>query len=406
MALAGFLITLPRYTELGKTFYILLLLCASGYLLVNIRRLGKTTGAERLFFGVVILNFLWIAFCYYFNGEPADGHSFLWGRHFYFLFMIALFFLFRGLRISMHFVLLVVVFSLCLSFVDIIIGISQGLDYRFKGMNPNAFAPIQLVLTAIALIYFYINPADPRRWLALAAAGLGIAAIVFSKSKNSWLTLVILGLLSVFYLTRSRPTGQRIGAFAGIMLVMSSFYLLPPVQSRIDIGLANIYAFFEEEDPQATERLGTFGTRMQLWKVGWFAFTQSPLTGIGVGGLKPLAQNNLQTIGVHHSILRHAKYVHNQYLAALATRGLPGVALVLLLLCVPIYIAASHRVHDRDDEWARLALIILCLAYLIGNIFEDHLETKPAIMFITVLIPYFLAILSRSQDSPTTEQPP
>ncbi len=73
-----FIVMLPRYNEIAKNWFALLILLALAYLVFNIRQLKNTAPAERLFFGAVIINFLWIAFCFYANGEPGRGAS-LWG---------------------------------------------------------------------------------------------------------------------------------------------------------------------------------------------------------------------------------------------------------------------------------------------------------------------------------------
>ena len=89
-------------------------------------------------------------------------------------------------------------------------------------------------------------------------------------------------------------------------------------------------------------------------------------------------------------------YVHNQYVAALATRGLPGLILMLLVLGLPIYIAMTHKPSGHSGEIARLSILLVCLVYLIGNLPEDHLETKPAIMFLSIMLPWLLARISQS----------
>ncbi len=97
---ALFVVMLPRYTDTAKTWFALLILIALIYLIANFRQLRQTSTAERAWFAVIVAEFAWIAFTYYFNGEPGHGYSFVWSRHFYMLFMIPLFFLLREVKIS------------------------------------------------------------------------------------------------------------------------------------------------------------------------------------------------------------------------------------------------------------------------------------------------------------------
>ncbi len=170
-----FIIMLPRYDDVAKAWFVILILTAFGYLVFNFKEIKSTTGAERAFLGVVIANFLWIAFTYYINGEPGQGSSFLWGHHFYLLFVIPLFFLFRKVTVSDRVIILILFSSILFSLTDIVIALSQNIDHRLQGMNPNAFGPIQLCLSGILLFHFIEKPGQGPRWLALAGFTLGIA---------------------------------------------------------------------------------------------------------------------------------------------------------------------------------------------------------------------------------------
>ena len=86
-----FIVLLPRYTDTAKIWYVLLILTGFFYLVFNPSQVRRSSTIERIFIGVVILNFLWIAFCYYVNGAPERGQSLLWGRQFYFTFLVFLF---------------------------------------------------------------------------------------------------------------------------------------------------------------------------------------------------------------------------------------------------------------------------------------------------------------------------
>ena len=97
---AVFVLTLPRFTDMSKAWFVALIMFGFFYFVFNFKQLAQTTHKERLFFAAVILNFLWMAFSFYLNGEPGRGASFLWSRHFYFIFLVALFFLFRKVNIS------------------------------------------------------------------------------------------------------------------------------------------------------------------------------------------------------------------------------------------------------------------------------------------------------------------
>jgi len=112
-----------------------------------------------------------------------------------------------------------------------------------------------------------------------------------------------------------------------------------------------------------------------------------------------MAEANSERYQVN-KIVHKYKYVHNQYIAALATRGIPGLILFLLFLSLPLYIAMSKRATDDETEAARLSLMLICMTYLIGCLGEDHFEGKSATMMVTVFIALLLARLSSAHGIP------
>lgn len=396
-----FIVTLPRYTDFAKNWFALLILLALAYLLLNLRQLKHTAPMERLFFAAILVNFSWIAFCFYANGEPGRGASFVWGRHFYFLFVLPLFFLFRKIEISDRLIVLTLCVSVTVSLGDILIDLGQGADHRVQGMNPNAFGPVQLCMTGMLLIYFTENPQNSLRWISLFGFLTGLATVILSQSRNTWLTLAVLSVAFVFYLARSIPAKKRVGLTVSFLLLLSASYLLPIVEQRVNRGLVSINDYFSSEDYRDDTRLGSFGKRVELWKTGWNIFLENPFLGVGVGGFKIESKANSERYQVN-DFVKGKRYVHNQYIAALATRGLLGLILFLAVMLIPIYIAMSAKSQARDSRVARLSIILIGLTYLIGCIAEDHFEGKSAIMFTGVLLPLLLARISthgQQQDS-------
>ena len=224
-------------------------------------------------------------------------------------------------------------------------------------MNPNKFGPIQLCLTAMLFFYFIELPDRPLRWIALGRSLLGLITVLFSLSRNTWLTLAILGVAFFFYFTRRLPVSKKMGLVIGLVILAGATYSLPMVQKRIDQGLQSIEIYFASEDYRDDSRLGSFGKRMELWKTGWYIFRENPLLGVGVGGFKPAAEANAERYRVNDYVKRK-RYVHNQYLAALATRGIPGLILFLLVMIIPVYIAMRASSDTPSRTVARLSILV------------------------------------------------
>lgn len=392
----GFVVLLPQYTDLAKDFYYLLALIALAYFGLNLQQLATLDRPLQLLFAVIALNFAWIAFTFYVNGQPGRGASFLWNRHFHLLMLVPLFFLFRRVRLRDDLILFALLASVVVTLGDIAVDLYRGEKFLHKGMNPNAFGPILLAIGAILLFH---GLAQPQRWLkflSLTGCVLAITCVILSKSRNTWMTFAILVLILAIYLTRALPAWKRVGVAVTITLVLTSTYLIPVVKSRIDQGFGDITAYAARNDFRDSSGLQAIGIRVELWKTAWLTFVESPLLGVGVGGFQESARANSERFRVN-DVVHEFKYAHNQYLAALATRGVPGLLLLMMFMLLPIYIALAKARDGPGERIAQASIIAISLTYLIGNLAEDHFETKPATVFVVVFLALFLARLSYSE---------
>lgn len=388
----GFTITLPRFTDTAKYFFGLLALTGLTYFIFNLSEIKILPTEKKLFFILLLINFAWIAISFYWNYEPGRSDSFLWGRHFFFLFLIPLYFLFKKINIPDHILLFSVFFSVLVSFVDICIDLGQGVDHRFQGMNPNSFGPIQLCLTGFLLFCFFFKSKKWEKYFAAAGFLLGSFTVILSQSRGAWLAIPALILFFIFYFARKYSLSRKVLVSVAIFSVLSSTYFLPIVNQQINPAVENISAYFSSNNPNDESRLGTFGSRMELWKTGWNLFLENPIMGVGVGQFKVEAIQNYQRYKVA-DLAKDYHYVHNQYIATLATRGVLGLIFFIILITLPICISISKKNIDRDKKIAQFSIIFICLAYIISSIPEDHFETKPAIMFIATFLALFLAKL-------------
>ncbi len=391
-----FVVLLPRYTDLAKDFYYLLALIALAYFGLNLRQVAILDRPQQLLFAVIALNFAWIAFTFYVNGQPGRGASFLWNRHFHLLMLVPLFFLFRRVRLRDDLILFALLGSVLVTTGDIAVDLYRGVDYRHTSINPNGFGPILLAFSAILLFHALENSQRWRKILAFSGCAIAIACVILSKSRNTWLTGAILILILAIYMTRALPAWKRIGIAITITLILMSTYLMPIVKSRIDQGIGDVTAYIARDDYSDATPLQSIGVRAELWKTAWLTFVENPLFGVGVGGFPESARANSQRFQVNE-VVHEFKHPHNQYLGALATRGVPGLLLLMMFMLLPIYIALSKARDGPGERIAQASVIAICLTYLIGNLAEDHFESKVATVFVVVFLALFLARLSYSE---------
>ena len=384
-AFVMFILLLPRYTDYSKFFFYLLCLTSLAALVSSFKEYSSITLLEKIFLFILVLNFAWISFCYYFNGEPGRGSSMVWDRHSYFLMLIPLFFLFRRYQVQADIFLIALFVSVSVAMVDIMIDIYSGIDYRDKGMNPNAFGPIQLCLAGIFLFTFLFSSIKWQRVISSLGFIIAVGTVILCKSRGVWLAIPFLGLFFVLYLGNNWSLFKKLIALGLIASICASLYFIPFVKDRVDSGISQTRDYLVTENFDAAVYANSPAWRLQLWEAAWKIFLDKPVTGIGIGGYQP-AITEFET----HSPIHVLQHPHNQYLNALATRGIPGFLLLLAILIIPIAIARERERIDYSVRISSASLIFISITFAIGNLTADHFEQQPTIMFYVALMAFLL----------------
>lgn len=401
-ALVIFIFLLPRQTDNSKPWFYSVCLIGLAHLAYHFRKFDQFEPRLKIFFVFVALFFLWSLFSFYFNDQPGNGRSILWNRHFHLLMIVPLCFLFARIRISFDILLIAFSLTSLIAILEILRAIYLGTHYLNQGINPNAYGPILLGYAGFLLFSFLYNPDRWRRGLALAGFMLAMAAVILSKSKGTWLAIPVLTVFFVFYLPYTWSRLKKIYLLITLIALIVSSYLLPPVGSRIDLAIDNLTQYFATDDLQDPSRTSAAGTRLELWKSAWKIFLENPVTGAGPGGFKSSSNKNAEGFGVNE-VVKRFEHPHNQYLNALATRGIPGLILLLGLLLLPIMIAFKTRSLDREVGMAGATLIFICITYLIGNLVDDHLENKPTIIFFVLMLGLLLGRINLFHGDSTVQ---
>jgi O-antigen ligase len=391
-----FVLCLPRYRDIAKHWFYLYSLISVAYFVVHIRAWKDTIAPERFLFGVLVLNFAWLLFSFYINEEPGRGASIIWNRHFHLLLLIPLYFLFKRVDIAHRVVLIALLGSTFFSFADILVDFAQGVEYRFKGMNPNKFGPIQLCIGGILFCYFVRGRGRTEKTLALAGCAISIVTVLLSQSKATWVALLVVAVVIPVALWRSWSVTRLSVVVLLSVTVLASTYFLPIVKTRIEAATLNITEYVATDDDRKKSIGGTFGDRMELWKIGWWMFQQRPVTGLGPGSVQIEVRNRNESYPADR-FDKDYKYLHNQYITAMATRGFPGLVLLLLILGVPVYIAIRNK-SDSGEDLPSLAILTIILVYMVVSIPDDHFESKGPIMFFATFMAYYLAKMSSARE--------
>jgi O-antigen ligase len=197
--------------------------------------------------------------------------------------------------------------------------------------------------------------------LALLAGLSGILGSLLSGTRGGWLALPF---LLVLWFRTSRdllPNVWRYISVGLVALVITGAALLPG--SNVAPRLAE--AVSEAQQFLAGEARGSVGLRLEMWRGGVMLWSEKPLLGYGEGGV----------VGRIHALIADGQLspriqrfdqLHSDIIDTAARRGLVGVAMLLMLYGVPLWLF-WRRLRSADSAEIQLmagAGMMVCVAYI------------------------------------------
>jgi O-antigen ligase len=281
--------------------------------------------------------------------------------------------------------------------------IATGLDYRAGGSKGKAipFGDIATLATVLSLLAACVFFQARRRaaWLFVLAAFAGLYASLASGTRGAWIffptALIVIGI----YLLQQFPAYRRAILLGGLGLMLAGGIALVQsgqLQERLTSAVSEIQNYVPGDSVQAGNSLGE---RFEMWRAAWMAFREHPLLGIGVGQLngyfKQAAGQGLisSAIAEFDQGAGHT-HAHNDYIHALATRGLLGLTSLLLLYFVPLAVFARAAMFAQGHA-ARApgyAGILTILGYMQFSLTDSILLMRITAGFFVLLCSWLLAL--------------
>ena len=131
-----------------------------------------------------------------------------------------------------------------------------------------------------------------------------------------------------------------------------------------------------------------------MWAVSLDALKESPVIGTGLDGFSK--QNRSEK--AEGNVSFYFDHAHNEYFEILASRGLIGMSIFLLM----IGSLASTYYKYRHSIYAKAGLIAL-MQYLIYSLSETFFTTKFTIMYFVVLHSFLLVAMYKEQQNQAQE---
>jgi O-antigen ligase len=213
----------------------------------------------------------------------------------------------------------------------------EALRAGFRRVEATANHPLEFSVTmAIALvlaIYFAYNGGPRRRLERWLGVGILALAMILSVTRSGIIGISASGLILLWsYSWRRR---------AQALALVGSFLLLVYLAIPGMLGTLRYYFLSASSDPSVTGRIVRYPAAFNL-------YAQAPWFGRGFKTLIPNVYLGLVGIGT----------LDNQYLTTLIEMGIVGLAAILLVMLVPLFMAWTARRHMSDPKSRDLALTL------------------------------------------------
>jgi putative inorganic carbon (HCO3(-)) transporter len=229
-----------------------------------------------------------------------------------------------------------------------------------------------------------------RTWWMLPGAGITVAALALTYSRNAWLGLLAgaLGLV----LTARRTT--RIAAVLVATLALVSVAMPGPVAQRAR-------SMIDVEDPTVRDRVA-------MWRAGLAMIAQNPLLGVGPGEVRAWYQHYRRPEAIRLS----TGHLHNSPIQIAAERGLPALGVWVWLWMV--FFREGWRILRRAGRESpeRRALVCASLTgvagFLVAGLFEHNFGDGEVVMLVYALmaLPWVVARELAPPPAPSPVQRP
>ncbi len=247
------------------------------------------------------------------------------------------------------------------SYVDLTV--NEGMPGRVYAMfeNPNAFAEVLAMLIPLAVALMLASKGWSGRFLGLVSCLLGLAAILMTYGRASWVGLAVAAVLFVFLWNRKLLPVM-------ILLGLGVIPILP------DTIFNRILTIFNTKDTSTTSRFPLYSAALRL-------LAARPLIGAGLG--TDAVRQAVKDLNFYHGVAPFV-HAHDVYLQVWAESGLLGLFSFLGAMGWNIKNAAKAAASDSCPKQVRLIAIggaSAMFGLLVCGI-ADYMWNYPRVMVI------------------------
>ena len=259
----------------------------------------------------------------------------------------------------------------------------------FGIFNPIFFANHSLLFSYISFLGFYWfrqNRLPKMSWLCLIGSMSSIVGMLLAGSRGALVALPVLIVLIVIYLFWEKKF-WLVGSFAFVVVISVAIVWQSQsltLKNRLDLIPKEINSYINQGAD-----LTSVGIRIYIWETAWHAFLEKPIIGHGPGNFKGLTYHSLlrDNYPVEVNIYSHA---HNEFLHALATKGLVGLITLLGIFFVPLL--AAVRLFREQEITYSFALAGTTLSFVCFSLTDMVLMKGSGATLYVFLIATFMSL--------------
>ena len=239
------------------------------------------------------------------------------------------------------------------------------------GVGITQFAEI-LGLSCVLCLLGFLGYCGKKIFSALMLCGASCAAAVilfWAQSRMSWISAAVAGTAGVKllwpFLRGSRTHRLRCGiAAAALILFGALMFSIPATRKIIASRAADAFSDMRSYTVAADNRTSV-GIRLDLWRISWRHFKESPIIGIGYGRRGAFNEKLVEENYIKDTLLDFAT-MHNELLTAVSARGLLGASAIAALYAAPLSLFLRRRKSAQNARQALPSVLGISLVVYYG----------------------------------------
>ena len=277
-------------------------------------------------------------------------------------------------------------------------------------MNEIQFGVLAAQVAMFNVVIVINDYRGDRRLMPFFAAGAlaALAACMMSGSLTAILSLAALPL--ALSLSRRCLPGLRMILLITLLIVATAAAMIHTrahIAQRSGQALEDV-SRFEQARPGATT-VSSSGSRLENFRNAWGIFCSSPWIGVGNRGYHEIRVGQVNR-GELTAYTGSFSVAHNEYLDAMAKRGLVGLVGLLALLFGPIsvFYRLGGPAYTADNPWPAMGMAA-CIGLAIASLTQNVITHSSGANWLTLTVVLFLALSLRARGTKSvadTAMPP